>query len=48
MRVLGISTHAVELFRQPGRGGYVSPEAFTCYDATDGTELLVRPDGYLG
>jgi 2-polyprenyl-6-methoxyphenol hydroxylase-like FAD-dependent oxidoreductase len=40
--------HAVDLFRGPGHGGYVSPEAYTFYDAADGTELLVRPDGYLG
>ncbi|WP_206314760.1 FAD-dependent monooxygenase [Streptomyces coryli] len=41
--------HAVDLFRPAGRpDGYVSPEAFAFYDARDGLELLVRPDGYLG
>ncbi|WP_385626737.1 hypothetical protein [Streptomyces sp. SudanB135_2055] len=39
--------HTVDLFRTAGGGGYVSPEAFVFYDATDGTELLVRSDGYL-
>ncbi|MER5886283.1 FAD-dependent monooxygenase [Streptomyces sp. NPDC001941] len=40
--------HTVDLFRAPGRDGYCAPLAFTYYDAADGTELLVRPDGYLG
>ncbi|ONI72064.1 3-(3-hydroxyphenyl)propionate hydroxylase [Kribbella sp. ALI-6-A] len=41
--------HAVDVVRADPTGkAYASPEAFTYYDAREGDELLVRPDGYLG
>jgi 2-polyprenyl-6-methoxyphenol hydroxylase-like FAD-dependent oxidoreductase len=41
--------HTVDLTRDtPTAKAYASPEAFTYYDANDGDELLIRPDGYLG
>lgn len=40
--------HAVAITRTPTPGAYTSPEAFTIYHAADATEILVRPDGYLG
>jgi 2-polyprenyl-6-methoxyphenol hydroxylase-like FAD-dependent oxidoreductase len=40
--------HAVNVVRAAGQGdAYVSPEAFTYYHATDGDEILIRPDGYI-
>ncbi|MFI5712289.1 FAD-dependent monooxygenase [Kribbella sp. NPDC051620] len=40
--------HAVTITSTPAPGTYASPEAFAFYHAEDGTEILIRPDGYLG
>jgi hypothetical protein len=40
--------HAITITRDPQPGAYLSPEAFHYYDAADGDEILIRPDGYLG
>jgi 2-polyprenyl-6-methoxyphenol hydroxylase-like FAD-dependent oxidoreductase len=40
--------HAVTITRDPQPGAYTSPEAFHYYHATEGDEILIRPDGYLG
>lgn len=37
--------HAVTINRETGT--YISPEAFHYYNAEDGDEILIRPDGYL-
>lgn len=40
--------HTVDITHTPTSEAYTSPEAFTYYDAHDGDELLIRPDGYVG
>ncbi|MEV6281529.1 FAD-dependent monooxygenase [Kribbella sp. NPDC051770] len=41
--------HTVDVVRgNPTGSAYASSEAFLHYDADEGDELLVRPDGYLG
>jgi len=40
--------YAVDVVRaNPTGDAYASPEAFEFYHATDGDEILIRPDGYL-
>jgi len=39
--------YAVAVVRSTQPGAYTSPEAFEFYYASDGDEILIRPDGYL-
>lgn len=41
--------HTVDLTRDhPTGAAFTSPDAYKYYDANDGDELVIRPDGYVG
>ena len=45
----GTHPHTVDVVRDdPTDTTFGSPDAYRCYDAGDGDEYLIRPDGYLG